>query len=109
MWVFLNNAFFSIVEPNINGPNLLVRARFAGDIEKTFPDEKVTYTPHRDYAFRALIDREIVADAISRSLREIDYSNFKDSVQEDWRHEAYADVWYVMYKEQCSKEYDILE
>lgn len=113
MWVFLNNAFFSIVEPGINGstsPKLLVRARFSGDIEKAFPNEKVTHTPHRDYAYRALINRETVADVISRSIREIDYNNFKDSVADDWRHDAYADVWYVMYKEQWNrKESDIVE
>lgn len=105
MWIFLNNAFFSIVEPSQNGStDLMVRARFQGDIERVFPDVQVTYTTERDYAYRALIDRNTVAEVISNNIKNINYGNFKDSVEETWRHNAYADVWFVMYDEQRKRK-----
>lgn len=101
MWVFLNDAFYSIVDySNGAGPNLMVRARFKGDIKRTFPDVEEIHLLGRDYAYRASIPRERVAKAIHDAVMDINYSNFKDSVQEDWRHDTYADVWTVMYGEQ---------
>lgn len=107
MWLFLSNSFLSIIDPNAaysgGGPKsdkLLVRARIAGDIERTFPEAKVVETPGRDYRFRALIDRKLVAATIALCVAEIDYGNFKGSVAEDARHDAYMGVWGVMHKEQ---------
>ena len=98
MWIFLNNAFYSIVDPSEGkSEKLVVRARFQGDINRNFPTAIEMYTPDRDYAFRAEIDRAEVETVISNKIHNIDYSNFKDSVDEDWRHEAYAEVWDVMY------------
>ena len=49
MWVFLNNAFLSIVEHRENQNILLVRARIKGDIERVFPGVMVHKTPEADY------------------------------------------------------------
>lgn len=104
MWIFLNNAFYSIVDySNGKGPNLMVRARFKGDINRTFADVKEVHLPGRDYAWRAEVPRATVAKAMHDAVMNIDYSNFKDSVAEDWRHDAYADVWQVMYSEQYTQ------
>lgn len=108
MWIFLNNAFLSIVDPKGayeggTGPQsdrLLVRARIKGDIEAVFPHAKVTETPRRDYRFRALIDRAEVAEAMHRQVMQLDCGNFKGSVPEKARHDAYAGVWGVMHREQ---------
>ncbi|SCM71578.1 conserved hypothetical protein [uncultured Pleomorphomonas sp.] len=112
MWIFLNNAFVSIVDPKASyaggkGPvsdELLVRARFKGDIERVFPESAadVTETPGRDYRFRALIDRAQVMNTISDAISGIDYFNFKGSVPpaEKWRHDAYMGCWSVMEREQ---------
>lgn len=94
MWIFLNNAFLSIVDAD--GPSLLVRARRRGDLERVFPNAEVSETPQRDYRFRARIDRETVAQALAAAARGIRYPNFKDSVAEHLRHAAYAQVWTVM-------------
>ena len=52
MWIFLKDAFLSVVA-NRDDPNcLLVRGRFAGDIERTFPEADVVETPHADYRLR---------------------------------------------------------
>lgn len=96
----LNKAFFSIVDHGREDQNLTVRARFKQDINRVFPTVDVEYSPQRDYAYRAYIDRETVAQAMADQVREINYHNFKNSVKENWRHDAYADVWTVMYREQ---------
>lgn len=115
MWVFLNDAMLSIVEP---GPNpgvpgwqpaekakdlLLVRGRVRGDIERVFPGQKVYRTDGRDYLFRALVPRLIVARAMASQVEAISYSNFKGSVAEKDRHDAYAGVWGVMHRFQTAK------
>ena len=61
MWIFLNNAFLSIVDKGGDGTTLLVRARRSGDIERAFPEAKVERTPGNDYRFRARLGREEVA------------------------------------------------
>lgn len=101
MWIFINNAFYSIVDPsNGKSEKLSVRARFSGDIKRNFPNVVESYTPNRDYAFRAEIDRNEVAMVIANRISNIDYSNFKDSVNENWRHDIYADVWESMWHAQ---------
>lgn len=108
MWIFLNDAFLSIIDPKAaytggKGPvsnKLLVRARIKGDIERAFPEANVTETPNRDYRFRAMIDRREVADTMAARVMAMDYGNFKGSVAEKARHDAYTGVWRVMHREQ---------
>lgn len=106
MWLFLNNAFLSIVDEvaakggyraRLKGTALLVRSRKAGHIESVFgADVKVTRTPDRDYLYRAVIQRGVVEDAIMKAIAAIDYGNFKNSVREKALHDAYSDCWFVM-------------
>ncbi len=96
MWIFLNNSFLSIVYDRNNSENLLVRARIQGDIERVFPKIKAVHSPNADYAFRASIPRAEVSKTIAKQVNSIDYDNFKNSVQEHDRHDAYFDVWSVM-------------
>lgn len=104
MWIFLNDAFFSIVrEERGGGKNLLVRARAKGDIERVWPQARVTATPLRDYAFRARIPEAEVARAMAQRIQTIGYSNFKAGVREIDRHDAYLRVWSAMYGFQASR------
>lgn len=95
MWIFLNNAFLSIVKPK-DRASLLVRARAKGDIERVFPEAVVSCTPERDYRFRALIPRARVAEAITAYVMEMHYPNFKGSVVEHDRHTVCSRVWSTM-------------
>lgn len=105
MWIFLNDAFLSIVQPRpsdvpkaLAGRDvLLVRARKRGDLERAFGKVRVSHTPARDYRFRAFVSRERVAKVLTRRLLAIDYTNFKGSVAHDARHDAYQRVWGVMH------------
>jgi len=96
MWIFLNNSFLSLVEDLDNPDYLMVRARIEGDIESVFPGAEVTYTPDFDYYYRTSIPKKEVAKYIAKMIESISYSNFKNSVKDRSRHEAYFDVWDVM-------------
>lgn len=97
MWIFLNNAFLSVVAHRKQADALCVRARLAGDIERVFPGAEVIRTPDADYLFRAVLPRRQVADAISASLASIEYFNFKDSLAyRDPRAVAYTRTWAIM-------------
>lgn len=93
MWIYLNDAFLSIVAHRNERDCLLVRARVRGDIERVFPGATSQETRAADYRFRAVIDRQVVADAIAGRLLEIGYDNFKGSVAARDRHDAYLRVW----------------
>lgn len=100
MWIFLNDAFFSIVADRKDETKLLVRARRAGDLERYFPNAGVTESRNADYRYRAFVPRLEVAIAMMSALNSIDYPNFKDSVGEADRHDAYMNVWSIMHRYQ---------
>lgn len=104
MWIFLNDSFLSIVAHNKRNDLLLVRARAAGDIERVFPDSRVTFTPRRDYPYRAVIKREEVGDVLAHVAGSIKYPNFKNSVHTEDRHHAYLSVWWTMRRFQKARE-----
>src|SRR5258705_6354394 len=86
-----------VCSSDLCGPaELLVRARRAGDIEKVFPDAKVTRTTNRDYLYRAVLPRDVVKQAVAAMIDHIDYPNFKDSVEDSSLHAAYVGVWCAM-------------
>jgi len=104
MWVFLNNAFFSVVADRDKPDHLMVRARLRGDLELAFPGVKVKTTPDADYRYRASVPRARVAAALAARVHEIDYDNFKDSVApgDHARHDAYLRVWGAMHAAQVA-------
>jgi len=97
MWIFLNDAFLSIVDKDGDGTTLLVRARRPGDLERVFPNASVQETPYNDYRFRARVPRSEVAQAMAQAVECLDYPNFKGSVVDHQRHDAYLRVWSVMH------------
>jgi hypothetical protein len=99
MWVFLNDAFLSIVEDRRRPSHLLVRARKAGDIEAAFrgiSTGPVVHTPDADYAYRTSVPRSAVQTMMREATERIDYDNFKNSVADDQRHDAYVECWGIM-------------
>jgi hypothetical protein len=98
MWIFLNDAFLSVVAHRDEPDHLHVRARIAGDLERTFPGVEVQETPDGDYRFRADVPRDEVVRVVAERLEAIDYPNFKGSTApaEHARHDAYMEVWKTM-------------
>jgi len=100
MWVFMNDAFFSIVEDYQVPEQFVIRARIKGDLENAFgvaPSE-VIVDAGTDYKFRIYADREFVAKTMQNHVMEIDYDNFKDSIsfKDKERKLYYSKVWAVM-------------
>ena len=96
MWIMTNNGYLSIVSKDCGPAELQVRARRAGDIEKVFPNAKVTRQTGSDYLYRAVRPRDLVKQALAAMIDVIDYPNFKDSVEDRSLHAAYVSVWCAM-------------
>ena len=96
MWLCLRDSFLSIVAKDCGPTELLVRARRPGDIEKVFPDAKVTRNTGSDYLYRAVLPRDVVKQALAAMIDHIDYPNFKDTVEDRSLHAAYVGVWSAM-------------
>jgi hypothetical protein len=96
MWVFLSRSFLSIVAHRDKPNHLLVRARIKGDIEAVFPNAEVFTDDTADYLYRAVITRAEVGEKMKEVTEEIYYDNFKASVVNPRRHDAYMDVWGIM-------------
>ena len=102
MWLFTSKSFLSVVADKENpiGDRLLVRSRIAGDIEEVFPDANVMETSNADYRFRAWVSREKVNKAISEYVQNLNYINFKNSVEDQARIRSLMRVWSIMYEHQ---------
>lgn len=100
MWLFLNNAFLSIVEDRSDPKMLMVRARFPEDLRRVFPGCIVRKTPTADYLYRTRIGRRRVSERLAEAALDVDYPNFKGSVTEKDRHDAYLRVWTIMHSAQ---------
>lgn len=104
MWIVLNNAFVSIVEHKDSRDLLVVRGRFAGDVERFFGwpsgDARVRCTPDADYLYRAVVDRDLVSLALQRAVRRVTYPNFKDSIRLQWRSALAMRVWSLFWNAQ---------
>ena len=95
MWILMNESYFSIVKNKNKKDSLLVRARVKGDIEKVFPKAHVIENAGTDYKYRTFLPKWVVSKAIKKSIEQIDYDNFKNSVplEDTARHDVYFDVW----------------
>ena len=96
MWIFLKDAFLSIVAVKGRSDVLKVRARFQGDIERVFPGAIVVENPDADYRYTAPVSRRLVAAAIADQLTCIDYADFKAALPPGLRRDAYLEVWWRM-------------
>lgn len=96
MWLFQNDSFISVVAHRDKPGHLLVRSRIEGDIERAIPTAEVYQDASTDYRYRAVITQEALKEALIAAVNEIDYGNFKGSVKDLRRHDAYMRVWSVM-------------
>jgi len=104
MWITMNDSFLSVVQDRNNPDGAVVRARVRDDLHNVFDttnfEAPIIETDDSDYRFRVFVPKAVVADLISTRINDIDYDNFKDSVDEDFRHAAYNNMWRVMYNVQ---------
>ena len=100
MWVFMNDAFLSVVKNRNDDSGVVVRARVKGDLENVFGQEhEVIESDNSDYRFRMFLDQKYVSDVIAKRVDEIEYNNFKNSISKNdyERKSYYTRVWSVMF------------
>lgn len=106
MWILLNDADLSVVRDRTARNRLLVRSRTRGSLERLFPRfrKRIRETPAADYRFRLSVSPPVVGALIAERLVSIDYDNFKNSVTDRDRHDAYLEVWGAMRRLQHGRE-----
>jgi len=100
MWIFTDKGFLSIIQDFRDPDTLIVRARFPDHIGAIFPDARVTKTPGRDYLYRTLLPRGEVTERLKTLIAGIDYTNFKDAVEEPLYSRACGEVWGILHRHQ---------
>lgn len=94
MWICFNNAFVSVVADKNEPGKLMVRARQRAHLVAVFgKGRKVVETKNADYRWRVLATRSEVAALVAKSVTDIGYTNFKNSVTDDPLHDMYALWW----------------
>lgn len=97
MWIMLNNAFVSIVRKDCKPGHLLVRARRREDLENLLgPKTDIKVGGGTDYAYRACVPEDRVAEIIAEQIKSINYSNFKDSIADRDLHDCCMNTWTAM-------------
>lgn len=100
MWICLNDGFISAVQTE-NDPNLLkVRARRLNHLQSIFPGHRIQITRKTDYKYRVFVTKEELARVMLNRIMNIDYSNFKNSVEDDELHDLYGRFWMQHYRYQ---------
>jgi hypothetical protein len=82
---------------SVAADDLMVRSRTRGHLEALFPCDEIIHTPHRDYAYRAFVDKHSVAEIIYGQVVGIDYDNFKNSVVDSDYSAGLSSCWHGMY------------
>jgi hypothetical protein len=99
MWIFTTFGFFSVVQKKPTDEFLTVRARDPKDLDRLrerIPELGPTKLTGSDYACRAQVRRGAFAAGLAKIVHEIDYPNFKDTVEKEMgkeRAHIYFDVW----------------
>lgn len=100
MWIALPNSFVSVVEKHGDPEFLQVRARtkkhlvnFLEDVPYEIVEDK---KGEKDYRWRAIVAKPVVADLVHRKVLAIDWTNFKDraKVEDPDLATMYGYWWY---------------
>lgn len=103
MWIFTTHSFVSAVACRDDKNMISVRGRVKGDVlrflepvaaENSFSELEAAGT---DYAVRCIVPKKIFLEALMFWANLVDYTNFKNAVPEQARHDAYMGVWHVMH------------
>jgi hypothetical protein len=91
MWLCFNDGFISVVEYRHNREKLLIRSRHADILRSLFPTKRIIRNDARDYRYRVEATRAEFFPLIAERIMNIDYFNFKESVQDHELHRLYDD------------------
>ncbi|WP_028322732.1 hypothetical protein [Desulfatiglans anilini] len=103
MWLFTVDGFFSVVKDNYcSDAELMVRARVREDLERfckrmAIDPGGILELPEADYRFRIKVRRGRWVAYAGSMAYEIEYSNFKNTVDDHRRHMAYMECWRALH------------
>jgi hypothetical protein len=100
MWFCFNDGFVSAVQDVKNKNLLVVRARRREHLENIFPDTKILVNAGTDYKYRVYIEKQKFALIVKERILDINYDNFKNSVDDNDLRKLYGDFWYLHYRYQ---------
>lgn len=92
MYVFTENAFLCLLAHERDERLIEVRARYQGDIERTFPEAEVGQTGDEEFPFATSVSRDRAAERIALRVQHIGYRQFNPSSEEPWRQELIQGV-----------------
>lgn len=105
MWFCFNDGFVSVVKDNKSKDKLLIRSRTKKDLENIVGDKyTIIETPKRDYRFRISLDTKTWNEIVSNRIQNIDYHNFKNSVEDDSLHDLYSNFWFLHWNYQSAND-----
>ena len=102
MWIFTETGFVSAVKKPKDNGLVSLRARNHASLEPIATSYGVTIinTPHGDYPWRTFVTNEQLADWLSKTALELDYSNFKSRAHKTNQSSKFInalhDVWAIM-------------
>ena len=101
MWVFTESGFVSVIRHHSEAGNLVIRARDYKSLEgiANAIGLDIEPTPGGDYPYRTVADDSAFATWLSKQVMRIDYTNYKDHMEEARGHDftdALHRVWTAM-------------
>ena len=97
MWLYISGSFGSVVAHRSQPEYLLVRALHPEHIGALLPNAEVTHLSSADYPFRTVARRNVVHQALTTYLLNLDYDNFKASIDDHEYHDVCLNVWHTMW------------
>ncbi len=111
MWLCFNDGFLSCVQDKDNPDMVFVRSRVKQHLEEFVssgsPSWKsaIVSTPRNDYQWRIHMHKKDLAVFVAHRIMNIDYTNFKNSVEDHDLHTMYDEVWRVGVRTLDSRSY----
>lgn len=93
MWIFLSNGFVSVTRHKSHKDFLHVRARNPQHLLQIWPECEVQITAHADYSARTSLPQAVVIKRINDYMEKIDYSNFKNTIDDYGYKQMAMRVW----------------
>ena len=94
MWICSNNSYISAVE-HWDDPTLVcIRGRRIEDVKNFIGEDcPITVMEKADYYARTVITKEFLKQLLAKQVDNIDYYNFKGSVEDEDLKHFYGEVW----------------
>lgn len=99
MWIFMSDAFLSVVQDENDPDYLIVRARQREHLNNiNVPNINIYTVENSDYQYRTRMHKATFGVLVSGRIRAINYPKFKPSAYSNDYHRLLLEVWRVVYE-----------